>query len=295
MFCAVKSEIPREHLPGGANGFHQKGMDVNALLDRLRDAARRAGFVESCFGHREDFPLVAFERRSTQARARVYLSSGVHGDEPAGPMALLELLRRNSFRDDVEYSILPVINPLGLQAGTRENGDGVDINRSYGPVPTTPEAKAHQSWLEDRRFDLAVCLHEDYEVQGFYLYELSPVYLPDRHAARTNSRPSPARALLSAGAAHLPVELQPWIDEMPNEKGLMQPPRDHLHSWVEALPEAIHLLRRHTPWCFTTETPSRAAPIVDRIACQCALVNAAMHWVVDESAMGMDFGTIHLE
>lgn len=257
-------------------------MRVKELIDRLQEAAKRAGFTAEYFGHREDFPLVAFHLAPANPRARVYISAGVHGDEPAGPMAVLELFRRRAFHPEVAYHIVPVVNPLGLQAKTRENGDGVDINRSFGPTPSTPEAAALQGWLGEQQFDLALCLHEDYGAQGFYLYELTPAHLPAADPRRATMRPSPARSLLAVGAEYLPLDLSPLIDDMPNDQGLMQPPQERLAEWMDDIPEAVHLLRRHTPWCFTTETPSQAATIVDRIACQCAVVEATVNWLLQE-------------
>ncbi|MDP0500908.1 MAG: M14 family metallocarboxypeptidase [Verrucomicrobiota bacterium JB022] len=260
-------------------------MRVKELSERLQDAARRAGFKAEFYGQREEHGLIALVREPEQPKAHVYISAGVHGDEPAGPLAVLDLLRRKAFRDDVAYYIVPLVNPLGLEAKTRENDKGQDVNRSYGPTPSTPEAVAHQAWLGQRTFDLALCLHEDFESSGFYLYELGPQHLADNDARRrTHGFASPARDLLAAGAEHLPLDMSPEIDGMPANEGLMQPPLEHTTDWRDDLPEAIHLMRHHTPWCYTFETPSTSANIVDRVACQSAAVEAAVNWLIRQLA-----------
>ncbi|MGD1066386.1 MAG: succinylglutamate desuccinylase/aspartoacylase family protein [Vulcanimicrobiaceae bacterium] len=109
----------------------------------------------------------------------VSISAGVHGDEPAAPWALLSLVRDGLLDRRFAYRMWPCLNPTGYRAGTRGNAEGDDINRSFSRGGTTPEARALVTANRDRRFVLALDLHEDFEAHGAYLYEpLGPGAVP---------------------------------------------------------------------------------------------------------------------
>ncbi len=101
----------------------------------------------------------------------IALSGGVHGDEPAGPWALLELVESSHLDDRFAYRIWPCTNPSGFEAGTRENADGIDVNRTFGRGGQSPEARAIVTANRDRKFVLSIDLHEDCDAVGFYCYE----------------------------------------------------------------------------------------------------------------------------
>ena len=124
-----------------------------------------------------EFNLLALHRPSSPATrhpSRIYLSTGIHGDEPAGPLAALRLLQENQWPENAELWFCPCLNPMGFVLNRRENADGKDLNRDYRHLETT-EVRAHIAWLERQpQFDLCLCLHEDWESHGFYVYELNP-------------------------------------------------------------------------------------------------------------------------
>src|SRR5207237_8762818 len=93
--------------------------------------------------------LLAFRRPADFPRKRVYLSSGMHGDEPAGPLAVLELLRDNPWPKDLELWLCPCLNPSGFSLNRRENEAGIDLNRDYRRIQTA-EIRAHISWLQEK-------------------------------------------------------------------------------------------------------------------------------------------------
>ncbi len=101
----------------------------------------------------------------------VSLSAGVHGDEPAAPWALLTIVRDGLLDPRFGYRIWPCLNPTGYAGGTRENAEGADVNRSFSRGGTTPEARTVFTANRDRRFVLALDLHEDFEAEGCYVYE----------------------------------------------------------------------------------------------------------------------------
>jgi hypothetical protein len=238
-------------------------MQVQNLLDRLKAAAQADGFELEPFGAIGGYLLPALRRKSEKPdAAHLYISAGVHGDEPAGPLAVLEVLRKRRLSPQIEWSIIPVVNPIGLEGRTRENKDLIDLNRDYGPNPVSTEVRNHLKWLGNRQFSAAICLHEDYETDGSYLYEL-----------KDNDVSSNAQIILDGMRPWTGIEQRAEIDEMPNVGGLMQPPLDRFTPENTDLPEAIRLTYNHTRWCYTIETPSQKV-ITDRIGAQVAALDA---------------------
>ena len=207
-------------------------------------------------------PLMAWE--SPPAGPRVYLSAGIHGDEPAGPLALLELLRAEFFTPDIQWLLCPALNPDGLAAGTRGNLSGRDLNRDYWKRRSL-EAQAHAAWLEARPTpDLFLSLHEDWEAAGFYFYEIN----------LAGDDPQRAQAIIEAVRPWCPPEQGPEIDgHQARAEGWIyhEAEADVPQGW----PEAIFLAKRGCPLSFTFETPSHA-PLALRIGALMAAVRAAI-------------------
>ncbi len=101
----------------------------------------------------------------------IALAAGVHGDEPAGPWALLAFVAEGRLDQRYSYRIWPCTNPTGFIAGTRESADGIDLNRTFGRGGGSPEAKAILTANRDHAFALSIDLHEDVDAIGFYCYE----------------------------------------------------------------------------------------------------------------------------
>ncbi len=101
----------------------------------------------------------------------IAIAAGLHGDEPAGPWALLELLEGDALDSSFSYRIWPCINVTGFDARTRESAQGVDLNRTFSGDGESPEACAVLETNRDRKFALSLDLHEDCDATGFYCYE----------------------------------------------------------------------------------------------------------------------------
>lgn len=240
---------------------------MNAAFDfsnfqvAFREAAEAAGFTAFLLAELEAGPLVAWERPGDGPR--VYLSAGIHGDEPAGPLALLELLRAGFFTADFHWSLCPALNPSGLLAATRENVSGVDLNRDYW-LRGSPEVIAHAVWLDALHTpDIFISLHEDWETTGFYFYEIN----------LRDDEPQRARHILHAVSPWFPPETGPEIDghEVREDGWIYHAAEPDL---PEGWPEAIYLAKKGCPLSFTFETPSHAALDL-RVAAHAAAVQAA--------------------
>jgi murein peptide amidase A len=238
---------------------------IQDVLREIANTASQYGWQCEEFFAGHGFEWLAWQRKPATAVAapsRVYISTGVHGDEPAGPLAALELLQQNRWPAEAEIVLLPCLNPLGFVANRRENGQGIDLNRDY-LNPQSVEVRAHQAWLEQQApFDVTLCLHEDWEAHGFYVYELNP-----------DQRPSRAEAMVAAVAEVCPIDRSPIIEGRPAQNGVIRPeldPRMRAH-W----PEAFWLLQHKTRHSYTPEAPSDF-PLQMRVNALVTAVRAAV-------------------
>ena len=148
-------------------------------------------------------------------------------------------------------------------ANHRENPDGLDLNRQYRR-PEAPETLAHMSWLERQpRFDLSLCVHEDWESNGFYVYELNP-----------ENRPSLAEPIIESVEKVCPVDRSEVIEGRPAHNGIIRPTLDpnSRPDW----PEAFFLITHKSPLSYTLEAPSDF-PLTVRVAALVEGISAALN------------------
>lgn len=235
---------------------------MQSYLDEFHDVAASSGFEREILATVAGYEIPAFFKDSGSSK-RVYLSSGCHGDEPSGVKALLELMKEGVFDDRLDWLICPVLNPTGLAAGTRENAQGVDLNRDYFKRQTA-EVQGHVAWLERQKVpSIFISLHEDWESTGFYLYEIQKCACQ-----------STAKAILDAASEVIMTEPSPIIDDhQVREPGWIfhEPQADLPDQW----PEAIYMAERGATVSYTLETPS-SRPLKDRVRCHKLTVKRAI-------------------
>ena len=249
-------------------GYHGETIDLRAVLREVENAARQYGWVSEIFHEADGFKLPALHRKpatsNQQPATRIYISAGIHGDEPAGPLAALKLIQENRWPEHVEIFLLPCLNPIGFTLNRRENADGIDLNRDYRH-PKSAEARAHIAWLERQpEFDFYLCLHEDWESHGFYLYEQNP-----------DARPSLAEKMIEAVKPVCPVDWSDNIEGRPAHGGIIRPLLNPLQrpDW----PEAFYLITNKSRRGYTLEAPSDF-PLPTRVNALVAAVNAALEF-----------------
>lgn len=227
------------------NGYFGETIDIRAVLADCIAAARAHGWIIDEFGPGPR-PLLGFTRPAAAASRparRFYLSSGIHGDEPAGPLAIRRLLQENRWPENVELCLCPCLNEEGFVLNRRENALGLDLNRQYRN-PQAAEIIAHSAWLQRQpNFDLCMCLHEDWESHGFYVYELNP-----------DGRPSLAENIVARVAEVCPIDPSPLIEGRPAQGGIIRPTLDPAArpQWAEA----FFLITHKTRLSYTLEAPS---------------------------------------
>ncbi len=240
-------------------------LSTSELISQLALSAKGVGFEVETFGQIGDWPLLGMTRRAqNNSGQNIYISAGIHGDEPAGPLALLELFKEDALPKEHNYWICPVLNPSGLDAGKRENTDGLDLNRDYRDFDSE-EIRSHTAWAKQqiKSLNIGLHLHEDWESKGFYLYELN-----------FGPKEGLAALLLDAVEKYIPIETASEIDGSPsNAPGLIRP--DSLPEIEEGHPEAIYFKQAFGGLNYTLETPS-AVKLDQRVAALKAAVLVAL-------------------
>ena len=112
------------------------------------------------------------------------IDGSIHGNEKTGTFACLRIaeLLIEYYRSDpywksrlAQYTVIvvPVLNPDGFAKNTRENANGVDLNRQFPPKGTTtqPEAWALRYLMGNYTPTVYVNMHE-----GWYYYPLHMIY-----------------------------------------------------------------------------------------------------------------------
>jgi hypothetical protein len=254
-----------QRLGKNLNRYCGDTIDIRTTLQNFADAAKQHGWNSETFFQSADLELTALTRPATRQSAevkRIYLSAGIHGDEPAGPLAALQLLQENRWPDNAEVWLCPCLNPIGFALNCRENANGIDLNRAY-LNPSAQEIIAHIDWLKRQPdFDLCLLLHEDWESHGFYLYEQNP--------ARQFSLAEP---MVDQVARVCPVDPNEIIEGRPAVNGIIRPNID-VHS-LPGWPEAFYLIQNKTRLSYTLEAPSDFALPV-RVNALVAAVNTAV-------------------
>lgn len=266
MTLQTSGKLEVQRLGKNINGYFGETIDIRRILEDMVQAARPHGWTVEELPATAGASLLALKRiqntRLADSRRRVYLSTGIHGDEPAGPLAVLQLLQENEWPGNCDLWLCPCLNPEGFRLNKRENPLGLDLNRQY-LNPVAGETLAHIRWLEQQPvFDLCLCLHEDWESHGFYVYELNP-----------DNRPSLAPEMIARVAEVCPIDLSELIEGRAARGGIIRPsidPRER-PQW----PESFYLLTHKTRLSYTLEAPSDF-PLLIRAASLVAAVRAAL-------------------
>lgn len=206
--------------------------DYFALLDRLRKIAPLVEYGRVSEAGK-DYPLVCIE---TPGKKRLLLTTGFHGEEPAGPLTLgmhLGEILEHAAKLDVGLSIFPCINPSGFELGTRYNASGEKPNNDFiryelesgewvGELP--PGQNAFTRWTlyaggpkETQRVreeiarrpapHAALDLHQDHYCAGAFTYAY--VFGPQEPYAR----------LMDAASMHMEPGRSRAVDEVNHTDG----------------------------------------------------------------------------
>jgi len=249
-----------------------------------------------------DSPLPILALRSPKAGPAVWILSGIHGEEPAGPNAIAasieDIARLGAERPVV---LLPLLNPQGYARNWRylnvatysDEVDGHSVGdsshllpspddpaRPRSPAASSPEAAAITAWILARQADypavISLDLHEDNLIHEGYVYSQGV------HGAKEEL------AITAVGVLRdnkVPI----WMDgktrfDEPVARGIIGPVTD---SSIDELMSARQVLvdgkARPGPAAETVlvlETPAAALPLEKRVAAQAALLELLSKYLV---------------
>jgi Zinc carboxypeptidase len=122
-------------------GVSVQGRELNALL-----------FSASAFGKDPD-------------KIRVLIFAQQHGNEQSGKEGALLLARElikpeNRYLfENIDFALIPQVNPDGSEVNTRRNGNDADLNRNHLTL-TEPETMALHAFFDKYQFEVTMDVHE---------------------------------------------------------------------------------------------------------------------------------------
>jgi len=224
------------------------------------------------FAHgRQEYSLPRFTFRDPNSGdpIRLGIFGGIHGDEPAGTLALVQFLRmlvaEPAQAADYLIHAYPICNPSGFERGTRVSAAGVDLNREFWKHSAQAEVQIIERELREQHFHGLIQLHADDTSDGVYGFV----------RGHTLSEHLLKPALAKAGKI-LPRNINAQIDGFAAQDGMIY----DAYEGILAAPPQIEPM----PFELILETPHHA-PMDQQIE---ALV-VAMRTVLDEYRRLMAF------
>ncbi len=237
------------------------------LVQRWKRVARKARLKLGVLSRTTTgIEIVYLQSRSElPSRPSLYLSAGIHGDEPAATEGLIEWAEAETeFLRTTNVLIFPCLNPWGLLWNNRFDEKGRDLNRLYH-LNTVPRIRAQKKLIRGLQFDLAIAMHEDYDATGVYIYEIP------------GESPFLGEKILAAASKFMPVESRKTVEGRPCRAGLIR--RNILPGEFTEYPEALFLHFGHSRRTLTFESPSEFS-IHDRVKAQVACLQTIQRFLI---------------
>jgi hypothetical protein len=208
-------------------------------------------------------PRLIFTRPGEKPEMKIGIFAGIHGDEPAGILALCDFVRvveELAVRvRGFELHVYPLVNPTGFEERTRHSRSGKDLNREFWRGSDEPEVALLEKVILRERYQGFISLHSDDTCEGFYGFA--------RGHMLTEHLLGPA---LAAAKAALPTDRRSKIDGFHAEEGIIRTAYDGI---LGAPPNA-----HPQPFEIVLESPTHAPMQSQRDAFVLALVEILAHY-----------------
>lgn len=193
---------------------------------------------------------------------RIGIFGAIHGDEPAGALAIAQFLGRlaanPALAEDYHIHAYPICNPTGFEDNTRCSRRGCDLNREFWESSGEAEVRILENELRSKHFHGLIQLHADDTSDGIYGFV--------RGATLTENLLRPA--LREAGKI-LPRNNSAFIDGFAARDGMIY----DIYKGVLGAPAGMDPM----PFEIVFETPHLAP-----IDLQVAALDAAMRAILSE-------------
>lgn len=241
--------------------------DYRHLIARWRKVASRAGLPLRPLARADGHTLYYLRTPALADTGGIYLSAAIHGDEPASSEALIGWAEKNVDRlATLPLLIFPALNPFGLIHNTRTDAGGADLNRLFH-IDDHPVIAAMKRVVAQRQFALALMLHEDYDAEGYYVYEVK------------RDTPFWGEHLLEKAARFIPIDRRVRIDGRTSTAGLIRRRFQRAVFLKMGYPEAIWLHESHARRALTVESPSEFA-LEQRVQAHGAVIEECLRLAV---------------
>ena len=132
-------------------------------------------------------PFIVIKNNLKNYKKNILLTAGIHGNEPAGVLGLVEnlnLIENLCSKNLIQCTIIPCFNISGYKQNFRNNSKNLDLNREFYKNSQSLETSFFQKNItEDFDFNIdfhETCPEDDSDVvqaggilpQEFYLYEV---------------------------------------------------------------------------------------------------------------------------
>ena len=212
----------------------------SAYLTTLKKVCARKGLRLITIGTTRTYPIVMVTNIARQTKKpALCFSAGIHGDEIAGPLAVLEFITKQNFGalKNLPLYFLPVANPSGFDRGTRRNLSRRDLNRHFCDDELNQENKILYDAIKNKNVYFFHALHEDLDEKGFYLYNYE-------------HKPEPIyRHVLILAKRYCPLQTKAAMSNDKNINGLVTNKKDG--SFED------RLFRAGVPLTMCTESPGK--------------------------------------
>lgn len=233
--------------------------DYAFLVERWRAVAAAAGTRLKEIARADAARVFCLRTPALKKEGGVYISAGIHGDEPASSEALITWAEENIDRfPSIPLFLFPCLNPWGLVNNRRDDASGTDLNRVFH-TDTSAVISGLKRAIAGYRFTLALSLHEDFDGQGLYLYEVK------------RERPFWGEDLLEAARPIMPIEGRARVDGRKANGGLIRRRIDAKRFGKIGYPESVWLHLHHACRALTIETPSEFA-LEQRVRAHLAII-----------------------
>ncbi len=218
----MKALQTKPQTPWQAVSLYKERRSISSLLAPLRarveNSHRLFEAPSQRFEHSNEFyaiPRFLFVGPSQGSEyIRIGLFAGIHGDEVAGTLAALELLKyldeNPQLARGYELFVYPVTNPTGFEDNTRFSRRGKDLNREFWKNSRESEIQFLEQQLIENHFQGIISLHADDTSEGLYGFV----------KGATLTRDVLAPALLAA-SIHLPFNYNKTIDGFAAQDGII--------------------------------------------------------------------------
>lgn len=179
-------------------------------------------------------------------KATVCFSAGIHGEEIAGPYAVLRFIEKFDFKKfrNIKIIILPVANPYGFDKTVRQTAKGLQSNGHFCDKKLKGEHKIIYNAIKKENLLFFHALHEDSDEHRFYIYNFE------------KNKEKIYDDILAIARKYFPLEMHKQIYGSKAEHGMII--NEHDSSFED------RMYRDGVPYSMCTETPGRV-PLEKRV------------------------------